>query len=560
MSQLFGNLNGIAAGIYQMVLQKMAENPIPVPATDADRVMYFPTGAFAVPRTLAARGAERVSIADYESLEAAIAALPEWGGVVEIPVGRWPAGDWRAAVKMMKKKGVSLEGAKMPQWNADCTALENGSIIEGGFYVWADNFSHSNVGYDFGKIVSDRLHPGFNTHTSNRPGGGPGGWDAFAFGQPDPSNPEPARRNYYANNIRGLLRDSYSYGHAILQEGFDGGYINNVVGMYGIHAHVVKAKNITGGPVGGYGASANHVIFKSDTYATGGDIDVPHVMFGFSPPGTTGWAPRVPAECGLLMNPATAPMGNIHVGRITGGGATALVRRYGDFMLDGVTTGPVTVDGQDVANAQGVNFTGGKMARIKFGPTVITNVADAVAYEQTVGFSDDPIEFESLAVENVSMRVLNAIGYGRIVVGRLRAIHVGTVYECDPNARINIGYEGSLTYDVKFSKAAPELTAGWQQLAGGTPWEVKLAGYGVEVKGDVEPTGAPGPNVITLPSYLKSSEFGTMAAMAKKTGGDSAAIPIAQGGAYGFLAINGGVGIAGAEVSLSLGGLRWRCD
>lgn len=69
------------------------------------------------------------------------------------------------------------------------------------------------------------------------------------------------------NNVTGLLRDSLTVGHAVLMEGIDGGTIDNITGVGGVHAVVITSQNIRAGKLQGSAVSNNNVIFKSDTYA-----------------------------------------------------------------------------------------------------------------------------------------------------------------------------------------------------------------------------------------------------------------------------------------------------
>lgn len=61
---IFGDLNGIAAGIYQLVLQQINDKPLPVPSNDAANIAYLAPGAGSVLRRVYDKLTESVSVGD----------------------------------------------------------------------------------------------------------------------------------------------------------------------------------------------------------------------------------------------------------------------------------------------------------------------------------------------------------------------------------------------------------------------------------------------------------------------------------------------------------------
>jgi hypothetical protein len=502
-----------------------------------------------------------VSMSDYPTLKAAIEALPAGGGVVEIPVGRFPAGVWKFDTNYMSEKNVTLRGFQMPTPSDNCDRLQGGSIIEGRFNAFADNFTVENLGFDCGKYVIDTYYGGADTHSANHPNGDT--WDAFAFAQPNQAAPLPLAKNLKVNNVIGLNRDSLCYGHAVLMEGFSSADIGSVIGMYGIHAVVVKGSNATAVSLAGYGASSDHVIFKSDNYAPGNNIKVGTVSYGFAPPGTTPWSTPAASAFGLFLNPATADMTGIKIGRLRGAGAQALIRASGTTatrVLDNVQIAAIELEGTGVANAIGANFDNAIFKRIRFGTITISNVADGMAYKQTVGFSDDAIEIGSLTMENVSLRGLQALGFGRFVINVLKVQTVGTLYAIENNARVHIGRESLSSVTTKFGLNPPSLTAGWQQIAGFSGFDVGMHNYGVTLQGLLQKTGAPSANVVNLPPYLQPAESIRLQTVARNAANVDGMVLVSVGGGATTLKINDGAGIVGAENFLSLDGLSYRLD
>ena len=236
-----------------------------------------------------------------QTLMDAIGLLPANGGSVFIPEGNYYAGDYGAV--FMQKPNVTLIGTKMATINPTASRMVGGSIIEGKFSVFADNFSMSNVSFDLGLDVCNARFPGANT-TADYPHGGT--WDAFSFGQVSQVSPLPARMNFSAQNVNGLLKDSATVGHGMLFEGIDGGYIDNATGVYGVHGLVIKSQNMRIGSINGYMASVDNIIFKSDAYALGGNITCASVMAGRYLPNCTPHSAPAISSFGVYFNPATA--------------------------------------------------------------------------------------------------------------------------------------------------------------------------------------------------------------------------------------------------------------
>jgi hypothetical protein len=274
---------------------------------------------------------------------------------------------------------VKLLGAKMPGPSANADRLEGGTVIEGRFNVFANNFAIENVGFDFGKYVVDTYYGGADTHTANHPLGGT--WDAFAFAQP--ATPIAAQTGFYARNVIGLCRDSLSVGHAFLMEGIDGGFVDNVVAIYGVHGVVFKSKNMRGGAVAGWMASTDNVIFKSDTYAAGGNISLATVECRTYAPNCAPWSTPSPAKYGVYLNPATASFdGPIQIGAVKVYGADRGVYISGDanFAITDVQFGSLLADGYTGAMTVALDFITCRAQRIQIGSMIANNAIAGVQW------------------------------------------------------------------------------------------------------------------------------------------------------------------------------------
>lgn len=426
-----------------------------------------------------------VNIADYASLKDAIAALPVFGGTVYVPIGRYYAGDWNYNIDYMKKPNISLVGQKKPTWNDDASALVGGSVIYGRFNCFADNFSVVDVGFDMGKQVIDEFYSGASTLSANYPQGGT--WDAFAFAQPNMSAPLRQRRGFSAKGVIALCKESNTVGHAFLAEGFNGGFLDDIIGIYSIHAVVIKAQNVRGGTVSGFMASVDNVIFKSDTYAPGGDIQLNAVLGDRTLPNCTPHSAPVIANYGLYFHPATANFtGPIQVGSVTCKGSSHGVAGNTLTGVD-IQLGQVIVDGNTGQMLYGVDFgSTGKFRRITIGSLICNNVVDALYVKHAADptTTDPQVHIGSMHVTHASGIAITAAESAVITVDSLELKKVAMAYNfASKQAKIRVG--AARMNEVQYVFQNPiTLNAGWSNYgAGNSSFGVFLHDYGVKVKG-----------------------------------------------------------------------------
>lgn len=252
----------------------------------------------------ALKGLVTVSLTDYPDLMAACEALrASNGGRVIVDIGNFYAGETNGISKYMDIPNISIVGTKMPTWNNDASELIGGSVIEGKLNVGAHNFSVSDIGFDIGLNVINRRWPGADT-TADYPYGGT--WDGFAIGQPSQASPLPQWRGFKARNVIGLLKDSATVGHGVLIENVNGGCLEgDIIGVYGVHGVVIKSENMTCDNLKGFMTSVDGVIFKSDTYARGGNVQVNNAVSERELPNCTPHSAPDIAEYGIYFNPET---------------------------------------------------------------------------------------------------------------------------------------------------------------------------------------------------------------------------------------------------------------
>lgn len=456
------------------------------------------------------RGLVTVNISDYPDLKAAIAALPSTGGTVLVPQGNFYAGIWDAASNYMNKPNVHIKGVKKPSLNADASALVGGSIIEGRFNVFADNFSVSDIGFDMGKSVCDARYPGLNPATDYLRGGT---WDAFAHGQPSQTSPLADRKNFYAVNVIGLMYNSQAVGHGILLEGINGGFVDNITGIYGVHGVVFKVQNMKAGTVEGHMTSVDGVIFKSDTYAMGGDIQVGSISTYRYAPNCTPHTIPATSTAGVYLNPETANFsGPIQIGRIAvrdaqygvlGGNANS-----GKVGAD-VSISELNVDGVS-GNTDNAFFCAnfGTFPRMHIGSINATNVKNFIyaKYNDASSTGNAQLTIGSAKLTICESTAIVAAGYMKLSIGTLEVFGALTAYYIENTARVDVGKETLTGITTKWGLNPPIVGTGWSNFgSGNSSLEIFYNGYRVNLKGLIGASGA-GSLIMTLPAYLRPKE------------------------------------------------------
>lgn len=451
-----------------------------------------------------------VNVKDFASLKDAIGALPADGGVVNVPIGRFYSGSWNPITDYMGKPNVHIRGVKMPVWNDDASSLVGGSVIEGRLSVCAHNLTVSDIGFDLGKVVCDTRYPGADT-TTDHPDGGT--WDAFSFEQPSQVSPVSARRNLIMNNVVGLLKDSATVGHAILIENVIGGFVDNVIGIYGVHGLVVKSSDMRIGAISGYMASVDNVIFKSDFYAGGGGLLIDSVeAYRYAPNCNPHSTPAV-ASYGVYFNPETfnftAP---IQIGRISVRGAQYAVigANASENVGPDIQIGEINVDGSGNTTEWAFFFANfGTFPRMSVGSLNITNVKNGVyaKYKDSSSNGNIQLTIGSLKITNCDSIAILAAGYQRLIVNTFEAFGAQTAYYVDNTARLDIGKENLVGVTTVWGTSPYIVDPNWASYgSNNSTLDVFYSGFRVNLKGLIIAGAAPSGSILTLPEYLRPKE------------------------------------------------------
>ena len=465
-----------------------------------------------------------ISIADYPNLKAAISALPNTGGTIFVPRGLWPVGDWTYDTNYMNKANVSIVGEKRPVPSGNLDRLTDGSILYGRFNVFADNFSVENVGFDMGKYIVDTYFGGADTHSANHPL--TGGWDAFAFATP-PEIGMPARRNVRINNIIGLLRDSQTFGHAVLMEDIANLQGDEIIGIGGIHATVIKSSYVQIGRIAGYCASANNHIIKSDPYSIAGQIQIDSITVMNKPFGLNPWYAVATTGSGVRINPQDAPnSGPIEIGKILAYGTECGLVFGGnanDSVAD-VSIGSLIADGYGGSMDYIIGDETVSLRRIKIGTLTGNNARNGIIWASPT--IDDTYN-EQLSIGSASFvnikggTVIGAGTWARLKFGTLEVSDSDTVYQVDDSARLFIGKELLHNVVTKWGRTPPGLVAGWANFGGtNSGWSALQDAYGVSLKGLIKASAGATGIVASVPPYLRPTEVRRFIAYRKTAAGN----------------------------------------
>lgn len=502
-----------------------------------------------------------VSIADFESLQEACEALRSSnGGVITVPIGRFFAGKYNGMTKFMEIPNISIVGSKMPTWNSDASELVGGSVIEGKFNVGADNFSIADIGFDLGRNVISRRWPGANTK-KDYPYGGT--WDGFAIGQPSQSDPLPQWRGFKAKNVISLLKESSTIGHGILIENVNDGYLEgDIIGIYGVHGVVIKSENISCDTLRGYMNKTDCVIFKSDTFAPGGNIQVSNVIAEVKLPNCKPHSTPDVSESGIYFNPELQS----YTGPIQIGNARIRDAKYA--ILGGSSTGTVGADIQ-ISNVD-IDGDGGStdwaifmanlgiFPRLSFGNINIKNVKNGIyiRYGDVNSSGNAQTTINSIKITQSQNIGILIDGCSKLTIGSVDMFGVKTAYYQGHDSIIKIGTESLVGVENKFGQNPYVVGSGWKNYGdGNSTIDIVYSAYEVKLKGLIlaedEVTG----NIIYLPGFLRPRESLRFTAYKNTDGlGGTCLIVVSSSG---IISIDDGIAPpVGSYISLD--GIGWK--
>ena len=279
---------------------------ITVPIADTFEQIFAPGAQVTIDNGLPVRPEWFGSTAG--NIKRAVDALPNAGGVVQLADKTYPPSYNTATGAMfndrsgtpgtdyMVRKRVRIQGTKLPEYNAGETAMQNGTIVQGPFYVSCecDGFELDRVGIDSGTAVVTALYGGLER-------------DAFGIVQVNKAAPLTGT-DFHIGSVRGLCMLGATGAHAVLIEAINGATLYYAEGRHAYHGTVIKSRNMKIGSLVGHANAGEDVILKSDTYAVCSELEIGAIVGS----GQSAAEPGIT----LLINAGTANLSSIQIGRV----------------------------------------------------------------------------------------------------------------------------------------------------------------------------------------------------------------------------------------------------
>lgn len=427
---------------------------------------------------------------DVGMIRRAIDALPSTGGIVQLSVARYRSGydtalpayfDNRGGtpgVDYMVKPKVRIQGSRLPSYNLTNSALTDGSIIRGTFYVAseASGFQADLIGVDCGVDACNQLY---------------GGADADGFCMLQVNKTSPVYGNYFRiGSVVTLGPGGSTLGHGFLFESIDGGSVDYVESRLHWHGVVIKSRNIKAGTLVGTLNLQENVLLKSDYYATLQNVSVDKVICTGDVGFNAGYGFQILADAahGSEISVAQVIVDQSNIG-------TALIANS-TFVLADINIGEMMIR----SCPTGYKLTGTNLKRSNVNRAKIDTFTSAVVVDAAVTSKDHGIDSLGIAIGTYGV---DCSGFVR--VGDIHAESVTwAIYHRTSGARIyhSGGYEGvSVT---NFWAATPTLSPTWANLGGSNDlYSMGTLGGMVRMAGLLIPGSSPTTTICTLPVNIR---------------------------------------------------------
>jgi hypothetical protein len=440
----------------------------------------------------------------------AITSLPSTGGVIQLEDGTYPSNGYFVGTtgagsgSYVSKDNVSIIGQTMPTPTTDCRALVGGSIIQGAFYAYANNFSASNVGFDNGNT--------YCTTNAVAPS------DALALTYGNNALRAASALRYRANlhNVIGLCNGPNDAFHAVIA---GEGYTNvtctgDTVGMYGVHGVVIKCKNLTAQNIKAYLNYSDGVIIKSDSFVTDNSIDVQIESIISFVDGPDGYSPyALPAAAdesiGVFFHAMGANISKIQIGQINERGHRRGVysQHDGAYIIDSLQIGRIITDTNSEVGVQFLTFaTNASFQRCQIGDIVVRNTPKGVI---TAWATSSSLKIGTVHAVNCSIAAVVTSGIAAPFIDKVIAESCTAVWEITSTKAPRVGIVSQLgavgvLYSSTGGGQVPALSNGWTFASGQEPFAVQLADYGVRLKGLMLPGSSN--TILTLPVAFRPDQ------------------------------------------------------
>jgi hypothetical protein len=409
------------------------------------------------------------------NIRRAVNALPSTGGTVLLAPRRYPpsystltgamvsAGTGTAGTDYLAKANVRIQGSRLPTYKSDFSGLENGSIIDGPFFAFANGLELDLIGVDSGPNVCASRYGGVEQE----------GLLLCSVNHASPSYVS----GVHVGRVRALCKSPTAAVHACLIEAIDGGVVEFAEGAYATHGIAVKSKRMKIGVLSGLETGGESVILKSDSYGVLDDVQVACVSARSNDSTQDG-------GFGLLIEAVTSSGGAVSVGSVRAWKkATGVcVRSNGAFTTD-VNIGSVLSDFCSIGA-----LLDGDVRRVQIGEVVANNSTSAL--QVNAGVTDPSCSVGMLKVANAADGVYAA---GKISISEA-SFDTCTNYAINhatTGARVRIG-DYRVTNTSNFWGLQPALAGTWVNEGGaGNPVFRVVADAGrVKVSGFIKGGGS----------------------------------------------------------------------
>lgn len=542
---------------------------ITVPIVDTLAQIFSLTSQVTIANGLPVRP-EWWGIGNLGTIVKAIAALPAAGGVVQLEEARYKPngfyyGTGATSGNFMTRDNITIQGRKMGQPSADCKTMSGGSIIEGMWLAYANDFTIRDVSIDDGYTVMNTYFGGVVTAGQSGEG--------MLLTFPDDTTKAAAtlKRNAHVHNVNALCLNPTAAVHAlILGEGYTGvRATGDIVGIYGLHGCAIKCSDVSVDRITTYLNSGEGVIFKTDSGATQVCTRVQVSQIVVEASGPTGTSPYVGAA-GTGRAIAVQALGGsideiqIGIARTRGYPQGLGIDWQGSFVVSALEVGHLIHDGFGVAGTtMGVEIVGASsqsLLRTRFGSVAARNCTYGFQISvQAPADVDHHVSVGRLTGTNVT-NVLDIGGQTYMTIDQVIADTASdAVYHIIGTPSLKVGMMSkdnatTTTYSTASGGIAPALANGWTQVAGGDAFGVDLLGGRVNLRGLIKPGTTNVPT--TLPQWAWPATPKRFLAQAYN-GTTQVAVPILLS-TLGVLTVNEVAGgFANCSTWLSLSGITY---
>jgi hypothetical protein len=498
------------------------------------------------------------------NIRIAINALPSTGGTIQLEEKVYPPqgfsyGAGATAGVCISKDNVRIQGRKMPRLASDMRSLTGGSIIQGFFLAFANNFQTADFGVDSGITVVNNFYGGTPV-------------DALLCTYPDDTTKAAAALRTFVrhHNVVGLCASPSAAVHAVIAgEGYDQVVTTGeVMGAYGVHGIVFKCTSVRAATLTAFCNGSEGVIIKADTQATAraGHVQIDKIYTRAQGPiGLTPYTTGTQSY-GVLINPSGATVDLVEIGQIDTAGASIGIGNAfaGNFSSSSIKIGRAIVDATGVAGTtQGLQILGSatqivlrwniehlEARNVSVGAQIIFSNGPALNQHCHIGHlhavnaqvaldigSSSYLSIDTVTTDNLSSAVYHITGTPKIAVGILFK---------DANT--------PAVYDSSGGGLVPALSGGWTQVAANDPFSVDLLGGRINLRGLVKPAASP--NICTLPQWAWPGTNKRFVVQGYN-GATQVAVPLLVSSA-GLVAINEVAGgVANCTTWLSLSGVTY---